>query len=135
MTVGRTDEWCSLRGWLWRWRASTHNNCFLTCGSTVSKSVSGRGFCALAWCCPRAGDIFGRQAGQKQITIPDGGESVMLVQGALPSQGANVEKPWRSVKTSWRSSDGEMTFLPRPAMQIQQRLGMPVVTVLLCPSS
>mgnify|MGYP007016139181 CR=1 FL=1 len=78
----------------------------------------------------------------------------MLVQGALPSQGANVEKPWRSVKTSWRSSDGEMTFLPwrsvktswrssdgemtflpRPAMQIQQRLGMPVVTVLLCPSS
>jgi len=76
----------------------------------------------------RAGDIFGRQAGQKQITIPDGGESVMLVQGALPSQGANVEKPWRS-------SDGEMTFLPRPAMQIQQRLGMPVVTVLLCPSS
>ena len=101
----------------------------------MSKSVSRRGFCALAWCCPRAGDIFGRQAGQKQITIPDGGESVMLVQGALPSQGANVEKPWRSVKTSWRSSDGEMTFLPRPAMQIQQRLGMPVVTVLLCPSS
>ena len=59
----------------------------------------------------------------------------MLVQGALPSQGANVETPWRSVKTPWRSSDGEMTFLPRPAMQIQQRLGMPVVTVLLCPSS
>lgn len=29
----------------------------------------------------RAGDIFGRQAGQKQITIPGGGESVMLVQG------------------------------------------------------
>lgn len=59
----------------------------------------------------------------------------MLVQGALPSQGANVETSWRSVKTPWRSSDGEMTFLPRPAMQIQQRLGMLVVTVLLCPSS
>ena len=82
----------------------------------------------------RAGDIFGRQAGQKQITILGGGESVMLVQGALPSQGANAEKPWRSVKTPWRSSDGERMFLPRPAMQIQQRLGMPAVTVLLCPS-
>lgn len=44
------------------------------------------------------------------------GEPVMFVQGALPSQGANVEKPWRS-------SDGEMTYLQRPAMQIHQQMG------------